>query len=122
MTQKAARDLKVGDVIADRFGGQGVVSRVDKDTTPGVVYVYCDERTDYPADLIYNHGDSVHVVDRPKLEDVIKLARQLKEEYDYDWVAFRANPHAYAKRASFIVDGDEVNTTAAAIRLLMDVM
>lgn len=52
-SQKSARDLKVGDVVS----GKGTVSKVDTTTTPGVVYVWLNGKTDPPADLTLNHGE-----------------------------------------------------------------
>lgn len=121
MTQKAARDIRVGDVVFDQFGGRGTVTLRDGHTTPGVVYLYFDGNDEPPAGMTLNHGDPVRVVGRPKLEDVIKLARQLKDEYGFDWDGFRANPESYIRHAGFLVDGDEASTTAAVIRLLMEV-
>jgi hypothetical protein len=51
--EKSARDVEVGDVIEGK-----TVSKVDKTTTPGVVYVYFGDH-DPPADMTLNHGDPV---------------------------------------------------------------
>lgn len=122
MSHKAARDIVVGDVVLDQHGDRGTVTMRDGHTTPGVVYLYLDGNDEPPADMCLNHGDPVTLLDpRPKLEHVMKLAFQLKKEYDFDWDGFRSDPEAHVRRAGFLVDGDEASTTAAAIRLLLDV-
>jgi hypothetical protein len=116
---KSARDLAVGDKIS-----QGTVSKVDTTTTPGVVYVYVNGKTDPPADVTYNHGDPVTVSDTTASRKTadgdasitrtrVSIPTQLKEKGHTVDATTGADG-----RLVYKIDGEEMDLKAAADKYL----
>lgn len=65
--RKSARDIEVGDLLHGFNLPNEPIIKVDKTTTPGVVYLWAYDTT--AAQVILNHGESVEVI----TEDVMEV-------------------------------------------------